>query len=126
MDRHTQTRLKKDPVIWLVTASRSGRPQGVPVWFLWDGKSFLIYAQDGVKVDHVRSNPQVELHLNEFDDDIVRASGRASITKSLPANKNLGYMRKYRAGIKSIGMTPESYAAKYHNVIRVRRLKFHR
>jgi PPOX class probable F420-dependent enzyme len=125
LDRHVQSRLKKESVIWLVTASKDGRPQAVPVWFIWDKGSFLVYAQDGIKVNHIRANPRVELHLNEVDDDIVRASGSATITKGVAANKNAVYMRKYRSGIKNIGMTPESYAAKYHNVISVRRVKFH-
>jgi PPOX class probable F420-dependent enzyme len=125
VDKHVEARLKKEPVIWLVTADKEARPQAVPVWFTWDRGSFLIYAQDGIKVDHIRANPHVELHLNEVDDDIVRASGTAAITKGAPANKNAMYLRKYRSGIKSIGMTPESFAARYHNVISVRKVKFH-
>ena len=126
MDRHVESRLKREAVIWLVTASKDCRPQAVPVWFIWDGSSFLIYAQDGAKVNHIRANPHVELHLNEIDDDIVRASGYATIAKSgPPPNKNPAYMRKYRTGIKSIGMTPETYSAKYHNAVSVRRVKFH-
>lgn len=125
MDRRVESRLKKDPVVWLVTAGKDCRPQAVPVWFIWDRGSFLVYAQDGIKVNHIRANPRVELHLNEVDDEIVRASGWATITRGVPPNKNATYMRKYRAGIKNIGMTPETYAAKYHNVISVRRVKFH-
>ena len=64
MDRHTQARLKRENAIWLVTAGRDLQPQAVPVWYLWDGTSFLIYAQPGIKVRHVRENPNVELHLN--------------------------------------------------------------
>src|SRR5689334_9629234 len=60
LDRHVQARLKKEPVIWLVTASKAGRPQAVPVWFIWDGKSFLIFAQPGVKVNQIKANPHVE------------------------------------------------------------------
>ena len=86
MDRHVQSRLKKELVIWLVTAGSDRRPQAVPVWFLWDGKSFLIYAQPGVKVRHVKANPFVELHLNsdEAGDEVVRVSGYATIPKSHP------------------------------------------
>src|SRR5438445_12465416 len=66
VDRHVDSRLKKEAVVWLVTAGRDRRPQAVPVWFLWDGRSFLIYAaaQPGTKVRHIRSNPYVELHTN--------------------------------------------------------------
>ena len=128
MDRHTKARLEKELVIWLVTAGADRRPQAVPVWFLWHGSSFLIYAQAGVKVRHVQSNPYVELHLNSdpVGDDLVRVSGHATIPKTQPpALKEPAYMRKYRGQIKAIGMTPESFSERYHHPIRVRRLRFH-
>ena len=67
-------------MVWLVTAGPDRRPQAVPVWFLWDGKSFLIYAQPGTKVRHIRANPQVQVHLNtdESGNEVVRASGAMS------------------------------------------------
>ena len=126
MDRHAASRLKKEQVIWLVTASKNGRPQGVPVWFVWDGRSFLVYAQDGIKVRHVRENPHVELHLNsdEAGDDVVRVSGQATIARSRPP-QNPAYMRKYGRAIRDLGMTPESFLEQYRNAIQVRRLRFH-
>lgn len=125
MDRHVESRLKKEPVVWLVTAGKDCRPQAVPVWFLWDGKSFLIYAQPGVKVNHIHSNPKVELHLNEINDDIVRASGQATISATPPAHKNPTFVRKYGPQIKGFGWTPAEFARRYPNVIRVRKLKWH-
>ncbi len=128
MDRHTQARLKKEIVIWLVTAGRDAHPQAVPVWFLWDGKSFLIYALPGVKVRDVRANPYVELHLNsdEVGDEIVRVSGQATIPKSHPpAHKVPAYLRKYRSQITGLGMKPEDFSERYKYPIRVTRLKFH-
>jgi len=128
VDRHAQSQLKRENVIWLVTAGRDRRPQAVPVWYLWDGTSFLIYAQSGVKVRHVKENPYVELHLNtdEVGDVVVRASGHATIPKSQPpANKNPAYLRKYRSQIRNIGMTADEFAEKYRYPIRVRRLRFH-
>ena len=127
ISRHVQSRLKKDLVIWLVTAGSDRHPQAVPVWFLWDGKSFLIYAQPGVKVRHVKANPYVELHLNsdEVGDDLVRVSGYATIPKSQPpAHRVPAYVRKYRRHIAGLGMTAESFAEQYPHPIRVRRLRF--
>jgi PPOX class probable F420-dependent enzyme len=125
MDRHVQARLKREQVIWLVTAGKDKRPQAVPVWFYWDGRSFLIYGQAGIKVRHVRENPYVELHLNsdEVGDEVVRASGYATIARS--ARPDPGYARKYRQAIKDLGMTIDSFVEGYNNPIRVRRLKFH-
>ncbi len=127
VDRHTESRLKKEIVIWLVTAGADRKPQAVPVWFLWDGKSFLIHARDGIKVRHLRANPNVELHLNsdEVGDDLVRASGQATIKQSPPAHENAAYMRKYGRQIRDLGTTPESFSATYHNVIQVRKVRFH-
>jgi PPOX class probable F420-dependent enzyme len=125
--KHVQSRLKKEIVIWLVTTGRDRRPQAVPVWFLWDGTSFLIYAQPGIKVRHVKANPFVELHLNSdpVGDDVVRVSGHATIPKSQPpAHKEPAYMSKYRDQIEGLGMTAEGFAEQYLYPIRVRRLRF--
>ena len=126
--RQVDSRLKRAAVIWLVTAGRDRRPQAVPVWFLWDGRSFLIYAQPGIKVRHIRSNPYVELHTDtdENGDVVVRVAGEATISKSqAPAYKVPAYVRKYRADIKGFGWTPEEFSRRYPFAIRVRKLKFH-
>ena len=127
MDRHTDSRLKKEIVIWLVTASRAGRPMSVPVWFLWDGKSFLVYSVDGLKVRNIQANPQVELHLNsdEVGADLVRVSGEATIRQSPRADKVPAYIRKYRGQLKGMDMTPEDFSKQYRNRILIRRLRYH-
>ena len=127
MDRHTESRLKRELVIWLVTSGRNGQPQAVPVWFLWDRDSFTVHSQDGIKVRHIKENPLVELHLNsdEVGGELVRVSGTASISQAPPAHKNPVYMRKYARQIRDLGMTPESFSTGYPNVISVRRLRYH-
>ena len=35
-------RLRDEGIIWLTTVRSDGQPQSVPVWFLWNGESFLI------------------------------------------------------------------------------------
>ncbi len=126
MDRHSESRLRKEIVIWFVTAGSDGKPQAVPVWFLFDGRSFLIYARDGVKVRDVQANPKVELHLNsdEVGDDLVRVSGEAKIETRSPKKLPDAYARKYGGQIKRLGATPQSFLETYHNAIRVRRLRF--
>jgi PPOX class probable F420-dependent enzyme len=128
MDKHIQSRLKKDIVIWIVTAGKDGRPHAVPVWFWWDGKALLIYAVPGQKTRNVRENPYVELHLNSdpVGDDLVRIEGRATIPRNQPpADKVRGYMRKYGQAIKDLGMTAQKFADDYHVPIRVRPTRFH-
>jgi PPOX class probable F420-dependent enzyme len=127
-DRKLESRLKKELVVWLVTAGKNLRPQAVPVWFLWDGDSFLIYSVDGVKVRHIKANPNVVLHLNsdEVGDSVVRVSGKAAVSKSQPpAHKVSAYMRKYGGQIKGLGLTGEDFSKQYHNAIRVGQLRFH-
>jgi PPOX class probable F420-dependent enzyme len=128
VDRKLAARLKKELVIWFVTASRDGKPQSVPVWFLYADDSFVVYSAPGVKERHVRENPNVELHLNTDDvgDVVVRVSGEAKIVKSEPpAHKVPVYIRKYGAQIKGFGWTPEEFSRRYPHVIRVRSLRWH-
>ena len=42
---HVEQRLREEPIIWLTTVRPDGRPHTVPVWFLWDGETFLIFSQ---------------------------------------------------------------------------------
>jgi PPOX class probable F420-dependent enzyme len=126
--KHEVTRLKRELVIWIATVGRDGQPHVVPVWFWWDGESFLIYAVPGQKVRDIQANPNVALHLNSdpVGDDVVRIDGKAKIDpKHPPANKVSGYMRKYREHIEGIGMTPQAFADQYRHAIRVRPTRFH-
>jgi PPOX class probable F420-dependent enzyme len=128
MDKDTRSRLKNELVIWIVTAGKDRRPHAVPVWFWWDGKTFLIYAVPGQKTRNVRENPYVELHLNsdEAGNDVVRIEGKATIPRNQPpAYKVRGYMRKYGDQIKDLGMTGQKFSEDYHVPIRVRPTRFH-
>ena len=127
-DKQVQTRLKRELVIWLASVGRDGHPHVVPVWFWWDGESFLIYAVPGQKVRDIQANHNVALHLNSdpAGDDVVRIDGTARIDpKQPPANKVAGYLRKYREHIQGIGMTPQEFSGQYHFAIRVRPTRFH-
>jgi PPOX class probable F420-dependent enzyme len=122
-----QGRLKKEIVIWLATAGADGRPHAVPVWFLWDGKTFLIYSLPGQKVRDIEANPKVALHLNTTPDggDVLRIEGEAKRLRSQPpAHRVPKYIRKYSALIKSYGWKPEGFARDYHVALRVRPSRF--
>ena len=117
-----QRHLENDVVIWMATLG-SGRPHAVPVWFWWDGSSFLIYSIPGQKVRDVESNPNVQLHLNtdRGGDFVVRIEGEAEILRGHPlANKVPKYMAKYRERVRGYGWTPKVFAEQYHVAIRVR------
>jgi PPOX class probable F420-dependent enzyme len=126
--KHVVTRLKRELVIWIATAGRDGRPHAVPVWFWWDGKSFLIYSVPGQKVRDIQANPEVVLHLNTdpVGDDVVRIDGTAKVDSRLPpAYKVPAYVRKYRDQIKGFDWTPKVFSDKYHFAIRVQPTRFH-
>ena len=120
--KHVQSRLQKEIVIWLATSGREGRPHAVPVWFWWDGKSFLIYSVPGRKVNDIEANPMVELHLNAGPEgeDVVRIDGDAKrLRRQLPAYRVPDYVRKYARLIKVNGWTPEDFSRQYHVALRV-------
>src|SRR6267142_4648915 len=122
-----QGRLQKEIVIWLGTVGADGHPHAVPVWFLWDGQSFLIYSVPGQKVRDIEANPKVTLHLNTTFDggDVVRIDGEAKrLRRQPPAYKVPKYIRKYRALVKSYGWKPESFSREYNVAIRVRPTRF--
>jgi len=128
LDRHTESRLKKDLVAWLVTADGDGRPHAVPIWFLWDGREFLIYSVPGRKVRDIEANPHVAMHLNSDPEggDVVRLEGTAKVMAGdAGADKTPAYLRKYREQIRSLGMTPRAFAEQYHVAIRLQPARIH-
>ncbi|HEV3398549.1 MAG TPA: nitroreductase/quinone reductase family protein, partial [Actinomycetes bacterium] len=80
-------RLRSEPVAWLTTVRADGQAQSTPVWFLWDGDTFLVYSQpDAPKVGNVTANPKVSLHLNDdgAGDDVVTFEGAATVEPGTP------------------------------------------
>ena len=117
-------RLRAEPVAWLTTVRAGGQPQSTPVWFLWDGETFLVYSQpDAPKVGNVTANPKVSLHLNDdgTGDDVVSFEGAATVEPDTPrADRVEGYLAKYRAAIAALGYEPGPFARTYSTAIRVR------
>ncbi len=125
--KRVESRLQKDIVIWLTTSGAEGRPHAVPVWFWWDGKSFLVYSLPGQKVRDIEANSKVALHLNTTPNggDVVRIDGTAARLARYPlAHKVPKYIRKYASLIKSYHWTPESFAKDYHVALRIRPTRF--
>jgi PPOX class probable F420-dependent enzyme len=125
--KRLQKRLEKELIIWLATCGHDGRPHAVPVWFWWDGKSFLIYSLPGQKVNDIEANPKVALHFNTTPDgdEVVRIDGDATRLNRYPlAHKVPDYIRKYARLIKGNDWTPESFARQYHIALRVRPTRF--
>ena len=121
---HAERRLRSEPVVWLTTVRADGQAQASPVWFLWDGETFLLYSQpDAQKVRNVTVNPKVSLHLsdNGAGDDVVTFEGTATVEPGTPrADRVDGYLAKYEAAIEALGYEPGPFARTYSTAIRVR------
>jgi PPOX class probable F420-dependent enzyme len=119
---HVQQRLRSEPIIWLTTVNSAGQPQSSPVWFYWDGESFLLYSERNQKVHNISAQQRVSLHLNDngTGGDIVTIEGDATVDSGAPpADQHTLYLEKYRAGISRIGMDPTGFAAKYDQPVRI-------
>jgi PPOX class probable F420-dependent enzyme len=120
-------RLAEERIAWLTTIDSNGNPQPRPVWFLLDGKTFLIYSRPGTaKLRHIAERPQVALNLDGdgLGGDIVVFTGQAAIDPAAPpADRVPDYVAKYQPGFARIGMTPAEFAASYSVALRVTPLK---
>ena len=118
-----QRRLHEEQIAWLTTVRQDGQPQSVPVWFLWDEQTFLIYSQLGrQKLRNIDANPKVNLNLNSnaHGGDVVRAEGVADIVEDAPpATEVPEYVQKYCAAIARIGFDPEGFARAYSVPLRI-------
>ena len=116
-------RLQTEQVIWLTTVRPDGSPAPTPVWFYWNGESFLIYTQPGShKLRHIAQNPAVALNFNtdEGGGSVAVFFGTAGVDdQPPPAAEVEAYFTKYAAGIQMIGLTRESMAAEYSTALRV-------
>lgn len=122
--RKVKRHLKDEYVIWLTTVGPDQAPHPRPVWFIWDGTSFLIFSKPGMqKLRDLSVHPQVALNFNtdaKGDLDVIVLLGTAIVDASIPpANKVAAYLKKYRSGITDLRMTPEEYGHAYSVAIRV-------
>ena len=121
--RKVQRRLRQEQIIWLTTVDSHSTPQPRPVWFHWDGQTVLIFSQPtAAKVRHIAHNPRVALNFNTDADggDVGVLIGEALILREPPPiNRVKAYVRKYKEGIKSLGITPATLQAEYSVAILV-------
>jgi PPOX class probable F420-dependent enzyme len=121
---HADRRLRSEQVAWLTTVRADGQAQSSPVWFLWDGETFLLYSQPGAqKVRNVGVNPKVSLHLGDdgAGGDVVSVEGTATVEPDGPrADRVEGYLAKYQTAIEALGYEPGPFARTYSTPIRVR------
>jgi PPOX class probable F420-dependent enzyme len=121
-----EQRLRDEKTVWLTTVRTDGTPQPVPVWFLWDDETFLIFSQPKAqKLRNIAHNSKVALNFKHTDDfgeeGLVMIFGAAFVDPTVPpSNQIAAYLEKYLEGIKDINMTPDSLAAEFSVAIRVK------
>jgi PPOX class probable F420-dependent enzyme len=116
-------RLLEEEIIWLTTIDAQGIPQPRPVWFLWDGETFLVFSQpQAYKVAHIQKQGQVALNLNSTftGGDVVVLLGEAELLSTPVSQQAMdAYLSKYEQGLKGINMTESDFQDSYHSAIRI-------
>jgi len=117
-------RLRAEEVLWLTTVRADGQPQTSPVWFVWDGASFLLYTKpDAQKLRNLAGNPRVALHLDSdgVGGDVVSIEGTASVEPDPPpAAQADAYRAKYQPRLDALGWDAAALAREYPVAVRVR------
>ncbi|HEV2235544.1 MAG TPA: pyridoxamine 5'-phosphate oxidase family protein [Ktedonobacterales bacterium] len=110
-------RLRQETAAYFTTVRPDGRPHTVPVWFLWDGATILIFSQPGdVKVRNLRQNPGVTLALDNFgaSSQPVVVEGTAALVDAAAIAAMLpAYTTKYAALAAKIGLPPDALEKVY-------------
>jgi PPOX class probable F420-dependent enzyme len=116
-----QERLRADDLIWLTTVRRDGRPHSVPVWFLWEGETIVVFSKPhNQKICNLRHNPLVVLALDDAKRGVVILEGTAQLLERGEADTILpAYDEKYRAGLQSLGLTAALFTRLYSQPIRI-------
>jgi len=115
-------RLGEEIVAWLTTVREDGMPVPVPVWFLWDGESALIYSQPNTgKLRNLAHSPKASLHLNATHDggDVIVLVGEARVDAAAPRADHVPeYVAKYREEIAALPAELEPWSLDYSVPIR--------
>lgn len=126
--QHAEQRLHSNIIGWLTTVGSDGRPYTVPVWFLWEGNTILVFSQpEKQKLRNLRKNARVTLALDETKqgEDVVIVEGRAEILDNADVSVMLpAYEEKYGALIQEMYQAPEEMAAEFSVGIRITPTKF--
>jgi PPOX class probable F420-dependent enzyme len=120
--------LRDDPVVWLSSVQRDGRPHVVPVWFHWDGERIVAFSKPHArKVDNLRDQPRVMLAVGtpgpDFEVELIEATAELpdrSATELMPE----GFGAKYRELLRRAGLSVQRFAEVYSQPIVLRPTRF--
>lgn len=121
--RRVAERLRDERIIWITTVGADGTPYPNPVWYVWDGESFLIYTlHNAARLNHIKRSPRVALNFDSRDDgdDVVIFTGEARLApEEPPADKHPAYMAKYAEAMARVSKSTERFASIYSVPVRV-------
>jgi PPOX class probable F420-dependent enzyme len=125
-----ETRLRTDVIAWFTTVRPSGRPDCVPVWYLWTGDEIVLYSRPRTpKLRNLAANPYVALGLDDtrLGWDVIRVEGVARVEGSYPSLDTVpAYVEKYGGLLAPIGYdSPRAFAADFSAAIVVTPTKLH-
>jgi len=120
--------LRDDPVVWLSSVQKNGRPHVVPVWFHWNGERIIAFSKPAArKVDNLRDHPYVMLAVGapgpEFDVELIEATAEVPDVHAadlMPA----GFRAKYRKLLRRAGLSVGRFAEVYSQPIVLRPTRF--
>lgn len=123
-------RLDREEYAYFTSVRPDGRPHTVPVCFLWDGATILIFSlPDTVKCRNIRQNPQVSFTLEigriTPENVPITVEGMAALVDEpgiefmMPA-----YAAKYAPLADRLGATLEGLARMYTQAIRLTPTRF--
>lgn len=122
------TALRDDPVVWLSSVQRDGRPHLVPVWFHWDGERIVAFSKPHArKVDNLREDPRVMLAVGmpgpAFEVELIEAT--ADLPEQ-PAAEVMpeGFEAKYRELLRRAGLSVQRFAEVYSQPIVIKPIRF--
>ena len=117
------TRLREEEFAYFTSVRADGSPHTVPVCFVWDGATVILFSQPNVaKTRNISRNPHVSLALDQFGRDNVPVvvEGEAALVDEpgvefmMPSNAT-----KYAGLAERLGTTLEHVATIYTQAIRI-------
>jgi len=124
----TEAALRRDPVVWLSSVQRDGRPHLVPVWFHWDGELIVAFSKPHArKVDNLRDQPQVMLAVGtpgpNFEVELIEATAELPEAPAAEVMPD-GFGAKYRELLRRAGLSVQRFAEVYSQPIVLRPTRF--
>jgi PPOX class probable F420-dependent enzyme len=120
---HALERLAGERIAWLTTVTADGQPQTLPIWFLWEDGTILLYSQAGaVRNRNLEANDLVSFHLADDGSggDIVEIEGRARFDEAAPSAKDHPvYLAKYADLLAAASWTPVYFSDHYPHAVRI-------